>query len=207
MAYLVLIRHGQSVYNEQGLWTGWTDVSLTEKGKAEAREAAAHISDIPLHKAYTSTLSRTHETLAEIKLALDTVGLETIEHEALNERHYGDYTGKNKWDIQTEIGNENFHKLRREWDHPIPNGETLKDVHDRVVPFFKSHILADLVVGKNVILSSHGNTLRALVKYLDNMADNDIHTLEIGTGQVIVYDFDNSGSILSKEIRSTGSKL
>lgn len=204
MAYLVLVRHGQSEWNALGLWTGWQDVSLSEQGRAEARKAAEHLRDISLHKAYTSKLSRAQQTLDEIKQALAHTELDTTEHEAMNERHYGDYTGKNKWDIQAQIGDEEFHKLRRNWDHPVPNGETLKDVHSRAIPYFEQHILEDLKAGKNVIIASHGNTLRALMKHLDEVADDKVHELEIGTGEVLVYEISEDGKVISKQLRAIG---
>ncbi len=206
MAYLVLVRHGQSEWNALGLWTGHSDVALTEQGRDEALRAAEHLQDITFHKAYTSKLTRAQQTLHEIKQALRHTELETIEHEALNERHYGDYTGKNKWEIKDAIGEEEFTKLRRTWDHPVPNGETLKDVHARALPFFEEHILADLKAGKNVIVAAHGNTLRALMKHLDEVADEDVHHLEIGTGEVHMYEIDEDGKVIAKELRAAGGK-
>ena len=206
MAYLVLVRHGQSEWNALGLWTGQEDVALTEQGRQEARQAANHLRDITLHKAHTSGLSRAQQTLEEIKLALQHGGLETQRHAALNERHYGDYQASNKWDIKAQIGEEEFTKLRRNWDHPVPNGETLKDVHDRVLPYYQEHILHDLKAGKNVIVAAHGNSLRALMKHLDQIADDNVHELEIGTGEVVVYQINEDGSVRSKEIRNKGGK-
>lgn len=206
MAYLVLVRHGQSEWNALGKWTGWQDVPLTEQGRAEATKAAEYLQDITLHKAYTSKLSRAQQTLHEIKQALQNSDIETIEHEALNERHYGEYTGKNKWDIKIQIGEAEFLKLRRNWDHPVPGGETLKDVHARTVPYFEKHILEDLRAGKNIIIAGHGNTLRALMKHLDQIADDKVHELEIGTGEVLVYEISESGTVFSKTIRTSGGK-
>lgn len=206
MAYLVLVRHGQSEWNALGLWTGQRDVALTEQGKEEARKAAEHLRDMTLHKAYTSQLSRAQQTLHEIKSALDHTELETVHHEALNERDYGDYTAKNKWEIAEQLGEEEFTKLRRNWDHPVPGGETLKDVHGRVLPYYESHILEDLKSGKNVIVAAHGNSLRALMKHLEAYADDKVHELEIGTGEVVVYEVSDDGRVLGKTIRSQGGK-
>jgi 2,3-bisphosphoglycerate-dependent phosphoglycerate mutase len=211
MAYLVLVRHGQSEWNALGLWTGWKDVPLTDQGKEEARKAAEHLQDIQLHKAYTSKLTRAQQTLHEIKEALghtaDKKGeLKTEEHEALNERHYGDYTGKNKWEVKEAIGEEEFTKLRRNWDHPVPGGETLKDVHARTLPYYEQHILDDLKNGKNVIVAAHGNTLRALMKHLDKISDDNVHELEIGTGEVVVYEIGEDGVVRGKEVRASGGK-
>jgi 2,3-bisphosphoglycerate-dependent phosphoglycerate mutase len=206
MAYLVLVRHGQSEWNALGLWTGWTDVSLTEQGRVEARSAAGHLRDISFHKAHTSQLKRTQETMDEIKHALQLTVLETFSHPALSERNYGDYTGKNKWDVKAAVGDEEFARIRRSWEVRVPGGESLHDVHDRVILYFEQHILTDLQAGKNIIVVSSGNTLRALVKYLDTIPDDKIHELEIGTGEVFVYDIAEDGSVISKQIRAVGGK-
>jgi len=206
MAYLVLVRHGQSEWNALGLWTGWQDTPLTAKGREEARQAAEYLQDFTLHKAHTSNLVRAQQTLDEIKTELNHQNLETVNHAALDERHYGDYTGKNKWQVKEEIGEVEFNKLRREWNYPVPNGETLKDVHDRAIPYYQEHIINDLKDGKNIIIAGHGNTLRALMKHLEEVDDNDVHTLEIGTGQVLVYEINNDGKMISKQIRSSGGK-
>ena len=206
MAYLVLVRHGQSEWNALGLWTGWQDTPLTAKGREEARQAAEYLQDFTLHKAHTSNLVRAQQTLDEIKSELNHQNLETVNHAALDERHYGDYTGKNKWQVKDEIGEVEFNKLRREWNYPVPNGETLKDVHDRAIPYYQEHIINDLKDGKNIIIAGHGNTLRALMKHLEEVDDNDVHTLEIGTGQVLVYEINNDGKMISKQIRSSGGK-
>lgn len=206
MAYLVLVRHGQSEWNALGLWTGQRDIELTDQGRDEARRAAEQLQDLTLHKAHTSKLKRAQQTLEEIKQALGHTKLETTQHEALNERDYGDYTAKNKWDIAEQLGKDEFTKLRRNWDHPVPNGETLKDVHARVLPYFEQEILGDLKAGKNIIVAAHGNSLRALMKHLESYADDKVHELEIGTGQVLVYEINQDGSVISKTIRGQGGK-
>ena len=206
MAFLVLVRHGQSEWNALGLWTGQEDVSLTDQGKAEARKAAEHLREITLHKAHTSSLSRAQQTLEEIKGALSHVELETVHHNALDERHYGDYQAKNKWEIKDQIGDEAFTNLRRTWDYPVPNGETLKDVHARVMPYFEQEILGDLKEGKNIIVAAHGNSLRALMKHLDEIDDDKVHELEIGTGEVVVYEISDEGKVLGKNILNEGGK-
>jgi 2,3-bisphosphoglycerate-dependent phosphoglycerate mutase len=206
MAYLVLVRHGQSEWNALGLWTGQEDVALSEQGVKDAQQAAEHLRDIELHKAHTSSLSRAQQTLEEIKSALQHTELETVAHKALDERHYGDYQAKNKWEIKDEVGEEEFTKLRRTWDHPVPNGETLKDVHARVLPYYEKYILQDLRQGKNVIVAAHGNSLRALMKHLDEVADDKVHELEIGVGGVHVYEISEDGTVISKEIRTNGGK-
>jgi len=206
MSYLVLVRHGQSEWNALGLWTGQEDVELTDQGKAEARKAAEHLKDITLHKAHTSSLTRAKQTLEEIKGALEHTELETVNDSALDERHYGDYQAKNKWEIKDQIGDEAFTKLRRTWDYPVPNGETLKDVHSRVLPYFEEHILEDLKDGKNIIVAAHGNSLRALMKHLDEIDDDKVHELEIGTGEVVVYEIADDGKVLGKNVLNEGGK-
>jgi 2,3-bisphosphoglycerate-dependent phosphoglycerate mutase len=206
MAYLVLVRHGQSEWNALGLWTGQEDVSLTEQGRAEARKAAEALRHIPLHTAHTSSLSRAQQTLEEIKGALEHTELETHHHAALDERHYGEYQAKNKWEIKEQLGEEDFNKLRRTWDHPVPGGETLKDVHARVLPYFEENIIQDLREGKNVIVAAHGNSLRALMKHLDAVDESNVHELEIGTGQVIAYQINEDGEVVEKTVLNEGGK-
>ncbi len=200
MAYLVLVRHGQSEWNALGKWTGWSDVSLSERGRAEAKLAAEHLREITLHKAYTSDLKRAQQTLEEIQSALGTT-LETTHHPDLNERDYGDLTGMNKWELKDKLGEAEFNSIRRAWNHPIAGGETLKDVHARATKYYEKHILADLRAGHNVIVAAHGNSLRALAKDLEGIADEDISGLEMGTGEVFIYEIDERGKVLSKEVR------
>jgi 2,3-bisphosphoglycerate-dependent phosphoglycerate mutase len=194
---LILVRHGESEWNAKGLWTGWTDIPLSEKGKKEAEAIAEAIHTIPIDICYTSTLSRAKETLTII---LQFLGKNppVIENKALNERNYGDYTGKNKWDIKKKLGDEDFAKLRRSWNYPVPNGETLKDVAARVYPFFKEVILPELLQGKNVLVAAHGNSIRALMKEIENIPDESIAFIEIATGEAVIYNFDNKGLIASE---------
>lgn len=201
MSYLVLVRHGESTWNAKGIWTGLTDVDLTEKGREEARKAGEIIKDIQFQVAFISPLKRSKETLKEMEKVCG-INLPRIENKAITERDYGDYTGKNKWEVKKEIGDGAFLRLRRSWDYPVPNGESLKQVYERVVPYYKESILPELQKGNNVLVSAHGNSLRALVKYLDNISDKKVAELEIPTGQVLVYSIDKDGKIDSKEIRS-----
>jgi 2,3-bisphosphoglycerate-dependent phosphoglycerate mutase len=207
MPYLVLVRHGQSEWNALGQWTGLTDVELTEQGRAEARGAAKALEGLTFGAAHTSNLKRAQATLAEILDELHQAQLQAHQSAALNERDYGDLTGKNKWQVREDHGEEKFAQWRRSWNYPVPGGETLKDVHDRAVPYYEQHILADLKAGKNVIVSAHGNTLRALVKHLEDIAEDDIPGLEIGTGEVYVYEIEpETGRIIAKDIKVTGGK-
>ncbi len=200
MAYLVLVRHGKSEWNEKGLWTGWRDIPLNPIGVEEAKKTGEALHDIHFDYAYTSALIRAKQTLDEILQVIDQHP-QVTENKALNERDYGDYTEKNKWQVKEEVGEEEFQKIRRSWDYPPPNGESLKMVYDRAIPYFQEEIEPKLKEGKNVLIAAHGNSLRALVKYLENIPDDQIATLEIGTGEAYVYKIDDQGSVESKEIR------
>ncbi len=203
MSNLILVRHGISEWNALGLWTGWNDVSLTEEGKKEARNAAEAIRDIHIDVAFTSDLIRAQQTYAEIKKALNLESIPEIRATEIKERNYGDLAGKNKWKVKEEYGEEQFMKWRRSWDYPIPNGESLKDVYARVIPYYTEHIKPYLTAGKNVLITAHGNSIRALVKYLENIPDDEISQLEIGTGEVYRYSMNEKGEVISKEIRSS----
>lgn len=200
MAKLILLRHGESEWNRLGIWTGLTDITLSKKGIEEAKLAGEKLKDYPIDIAYTSSLSRAKKTLTEIKNILGR-DFPTFENSALNERNYGIYTGKNKWDIQKEIGEEKFKQLRRGWNSPIPKGETLKDVYNRVIPYYQTEILPKLEDGKNVLVVAHGNSLRALVKFLESLSDTDVENLEIATGEIYIYSLNDQGSIVSREIK------
>jgi 2,3-bisphosphoglycerate-dependent phosphoglycerate mutase len=204
MAQLVLVRHGESEWNAKGLWTGWTDVNLSENGREEAKKAGELLKDINFDFAYTSNLKRAQQTLEEINNITGQKEIPTIADKALNERDYGDFTGKNKWEVKEQIGEEEFQKIRRSWDYPPTNGESLKMVYERVIPYYEKEILPKLKEGKNVIIAAHGNSLRALIKYLENISDEDIPGLEMATGGVYVYQLDNEGKVTNKEIRATG---
>lgn len=205
MAYLVLVRHGESVWNAQGLWTGWTDVDLSDKGREEARKAGELLKDIHFDVAFTSALKRSHQTLEEILKVVNITNIPTTLDQALNERNYGDFTGKNKWQVKEQVGDEEFQKIRRSWDHPIPNGESLEMVYKRVIPYYESEILPKLKEGKNVIVAAHGNSLRALSKYLSNIPDDKIAELEMPTGEPFVFQIDQDGKVLSHEFRAIGT--
>lgn len=206
MSYLVLVRHGRSEYNDKGLWTGFTDVALNDEGRSEAHRTSEAVKDIQFDHAFTSLLKRAQETLDIILKDLGEDSIPVEKNLALNERDYGDYTGKNKWEVKEQIGEEEFQKLRRSFDYPVPNGESLKMVYERVVPYYQENILPLLKEGKNVLVAAHGNSLRALVKYLENLSDEEISQLEIRTGEAYVYQIDAEGKITSKEIRAENEK-
>lgn len=206
MAKLFLVRHGKSAWNKLGLWTGWTDVDLDEDGIAEAKRAGEFLRDEEIHKVYTSELKRTHQTLEGIKETSGKAHLTHTAHKALDERHYGIYVKKNKWQVKEEVGDEEFTKIRRGWDHPIPEGESLKDVHARVVPYYEENIKRDLQNGENVLVVSHGNTLRALIKHLEDLDDLEVADVELETGEVHAYEVDSSGNLGQRQILKSVDK-
>ncbi len=202
MAHLILVRHGLSEWNKKGWWTGWNNPKLTEKGHEEARQAGESIKDIKLNKAYVSDLIRAQQTLQEILTVIEQKKVPITIAPEIKERNYGDLAGKNKWEMKEKYGDEQFMKWRRGWDDPIPNGESLKDVYDREIPYYEKHVLPDLKKGKNIIMVTSGNPIRAMVKHLENISNTEIPKLEVGTGEVYVYQFDEKGKIVFKEIRA-----
>ncbi|MEK7630800.1 MAG: 2,3-bisphosphoglycerate-dependent phosphoglycerate mutase [Patescibacteria group bacterium] len=204
MAYLILVRHGKSEWNKLGLWTGWTDVDSAPEGVKEAESAGKALADIPVHRAHVSALKRARQTFnhihQEIESNLD--DHEVATSPALNERHYGVHTGKNKWQVRDEVGEEEFSKIRRGWDHPVPEGETLKDVHGRVSMYFEESIKPQLRDGHNVLIVAHGNSLRALIKHIEELSDEAIADVELGTAEAHCYAFDERGVCVAKEIRA-----
>jgi len=201
MANLILVRHGESEWNKLGVWTGLTDIPLSERGIEESAAAGEKLKSFVINLCYISSLRRSRQTLDEIK-KITGQNFPTFENKALDERDYGIYTGQNKWEIKKVIGEDQFRKLRRGWNTGIPKGETLEDVYNRVVPYYKMQILPDLRSGKNVLVVAHGNSLRALVKYLENISNEGIEKLEIATGEIYIYSIDDHGIIVSKEIKS-----
>jgi len=205
MGILVLVRHGQSEWNAKGLWTGWTDIPLSKEGIKEAADVGTQLSDIHFDLGYTSVLIRAKQTLEEIQKVLHQ-SFPIIESDTLNERNYGIYTGKNKWEIKEKMGESEFMKLRRSWDYPIEQGESLKQVYERVIPYYKAEILPKLEAGKHILIAAHGNSLRALIKYLDHVADDEISKVELATGETVVYEINTDGSVRSKkEIKTSGT--
>ena len=197
---LILIRHGQSEWNALNQFTGWKDPGLTSKGVEEARNAGKIINNLKINfdLVFTSALIRAQNT-AEIILKEINQSLSTIKNQALNERNYGDLAGLNKDDARKRWGDEQVHIWRRSFDIPPPGGESLKDTGERVLPFFMKEILPYVCKGKNVLVAAHGNSLRSLIKFLDNISDEDIVKLEIPTGAPIHYVINGDGSVVSKK--------
>ena len=199
---LVLVRHGQSEWNQKNLFTGWKNVALTEKGIEEAKAAGGLLknSGLQFDIAYTSKLERAQKTLNHILDTIGQQGLETIEDEALNERDYGDLVGLNKDDARAKWGDEQVHIWRRSYDIPPPGGESLKDTAARVLPYYLTDILPDVMAGKRVIVSAHGNSLRALVMVLDRLGSDEITSVNLGTGVPMVYRLGADTRVISKKI-------
>ena len=203
MGILVISRHGESEWNLLGKWTGCTDVNLTEKGHNDTVRLGALLKDMSFNEAYTSSLKRTQQTLAALLEGCGVENLPTTHATELNERDYGDLTGKNKWEVKAEIGEEAFNGIRRGWDYPVPGGETLKDVYARVVPYFEQEILPKLQDGENILLVAHGNSIRALIKHLDQVPEAEMANVEMPFGQLLVYMFEPGQSLpIKKEVLS-----
>ena len=218
MSKLILTRHGQSIWNAENRFTGWVDIDLSEKGILEAKKSGQLIKDldIKIDVSYTSFLKRAIKTLTTI---LQENGMELKFNTSweINERHYGSLTGLNKEETKNKIGEEQYQKYRRSWDIPpppmaekdknqslfsplnanipvgmIPFTESLKDTYVRVVSYYKREIKKNIEENKNVLISAHGNSLRALCKYLFKISDQKINELEIPTGNPLIIDFDNN---------------
>jgi 2,3-bisphosphoglycerate-dependent phosphoglycerate mutase len=198
MPILVLIRHGQSIWNLENRFTGWVDVPLSEQGRREAREAAQKIKNLEFQVAYTSTLTRAQHTLDIIQQELGWT-LPVIRDQALNERHYGDLQGLNKDEMRVKFGEDQVKLWRRSYDVRPPNGEALKNTAERTLPFFDRAILGDIRQGKNVLVVAHGNSNRSIVMQLDSLSEQEVVALELGTGVPLVYEIDTDGKVLSKK--------
>jgi 2,3-bisphosphoglycerate-dependent phosphoglycerate mutase len=197
MAFLVLLRHGQSLWNQKNLFTGWVDISLSPKGEDEARRAGDLLTNYRFDVLFSSALKRAQETA---KIVLQGHSLETHISEALNERRYGELEGKDKDAVRQLYGAHQVEIWRRSFDKKPPGGESLKDTFERVVPYFQKEIEPRLKEKKTILICAHGNSLRALVKYLDNLCDEEIVTIEIPTGEPIVYEFDEEGKVVNKSV-------
>jgi 2,3-bisphosphoglycerate-dependent phosphoglycerate mutase len=197
---LVLLRHGQSEWNLKNLFTGWRDVDLTEQGITEARAAGRKLraQGIVFDVGFTSALKRAQRTL---DLALDEMGLQSIavfKDQALNERDYGDLAGLNKDDARKKWGDERVQEWRRSYDIAPPGGESLKDTAARVLPYYIQDILPRVLRGERVLVSAHGNSLRALVMVLDRLSPEEIVKLELATGVPLIYRLNADSTVASR---------
>ncbi len=199
---LVLVRHGQSEWNRKNLFTGWKDVDLTDQGVAEAHKAGHLLAraGITFDEAFTSGLKRAQRTLDIILADMGQTGIPITRDEAINERDYGDLVGLNKDDARRKWGDEQVHIWRRSYDVPPPGGESLKDTAARAVPYFRDRILPRVEAGENVLVSAHGNSLRAIIMWLEKLKPEEVLKLELATGVPIVYEIDAQGHVVSKKV-------
>lgn len=202
MNHLIITRHGQSQWNLENRFTGWEDVDLTEVGVAEARRAGELLKDFQIDAVYSSTLKR---ALRTVELALDSAaaagadldhlragdGWKVTRHDDLRERHYGDLVGLNKAETAEKYGEEQVHLWRRGFEVRPPNGESLADVVERVRPYYESEIAPRIAAGENLLVSAHGNSLRALLLILGEYTAEEIPGVELPTGRPLVFEFEN----------------
>jgi len=197
---LVLVRHGQSDWNLKNLFTGWRDVDLTEKGVAEAREAGRKLKaqGIKFDVAFTSVLKRAERTLDLMLTELGQTAIPVFKDQALNERDYGDLVGLNKDDARKKWGEEQVHIWRRSYDVAPPGGESLRDTAARVLPYYIREMLPRVLRGDRVLVSAHGNSLRALVMVLDKHTPETITKLNLETGIPMIYRLNADSTVASK---------
>lgn len=225
MGKLILIRHGQSIWNLQNRFAGWADVSLSKKGILEAKKAAIKLKNIKFDAAYTSNLLRAQETLFEIlnknlycnhyirvhedeskwyshykHTKNDDLDLKVYSSEKLNERYYGDLQGLNKDETKNIYGEKLVQIWRRSFTTAPPGGDSLEITYKRTIPYFKSHIESRLKKGETIIIAAHGNSLRSIIKYIEDISDDKISELELGTAVPYIYTFDKNMKIKKKEI-------
>ncbi len=197
---LYIVRHARSEWNELGKWTGSRDVHLSEQGFKDSSQIGLYFKDKKIDYAFCSEQIRTLETMEAI---FDTSGQLDVKYErssAINERDYGDYTGLNKWEVKEKLGEEEFNHIRRDWDYNVPNGETLKMVYERSMPYLRQVILPHLRAGENVLLVAHGNSIRTLMKYIEGLPEQSMSNVEMPFGSVLVYDLDDEGRMKSKHL-------
>ena len=191
MAKMILLRHGQSVWNAANIFTGWTDVDLSEIGVAEATKAGDELADTAIDVVHTSELIRAQRT-AEIVMERNSASSDVPTHydTRLNERHYGDLQGMNKDETRAKHGEEQVHIWRRSYDVPPPGGESLEMCAERTLPYLAEAIIPDLDAGKTVLVAAHGNSLRSIVMKIENLSKDEVLKLEIPTGVPRTYTYD-----------------
>lgn len=199
MSHLVLIRHGQSLWNLENRFTGWTDVPLTEQGKADAVKTGAAIREMQFDSIWTSRLIRATDTL---DILLKTMNQQPpIHHDtALNERHYGDLQGLNKAETADKYGQELVKQWRRSYATRPPGGESMEDCERRTLPVFRQYILPEVAAGKNVLVVAHGNSLRPIMKFLENLTPDAAASMEIGLCTPYIYTFEGD-KMTKKQVR------
>lgn len=197
MAKLVIVRHGQSQWNLENRFTGWIDIDLSPAGEEEALKAGEKLGNYKFDEAFTSDLIRAQRTLDIILKEINQKDIPVSKDKALNERMYGDLQGMNKDECRKKFGDDQVKIWRRSYDTPPPNGESLKDTADRVLPYFKKYIEPELRKGKDILISAHGNSLRALMMHLEKMSSEEILRTEIPTGSPREYIFDDNLNVIS----------
>jgi 2,3-bisphosphoglycerate-dependent phosphoglycerate mutase len=195
MGRLVLLRHGESQWNLENRFTGWVDVPLSPKGWQEAREAGQKLMGYKFDRAYTSVLTRAIDTLNIVLEVTGQTGIPIEKDQALNERMYGDLQGLDKAETALKYGDHQVKLWRRSYDIRPPGGESLKDTADRVLPYYERCILPEILAGKTILVSAHGNSLRALVMRLDQLSPGQVLELNIPTGAPLLYEFDEAGNV------------
>lgn len=200
MGKLVLVRHGQSQWNLENRFTGWVDVPITPLGENEARRAGKELKGIKFDLAFTSNLKRAQQTLGIILEEIGQTAIPVKKDEALNERHYGDLQGLDKAETAKKYGDQQVHIWRRSFDVKPPNGESLKDTAARTLPYFDKFILPAAAAGQNVLVSAHGNSLRAILMELEKLTPEQIMQVNIGTCLPIYYDIGPKGEVLKKTV-------
>ena len=192
MATMILLRHGQSVWNAANIFTGWTDVDLSEVGVTEAAKAGDELAEISIDVIHTSGLIRAQRT-AEIVMEHNRVSNDVPTHRdiRLNERHYGDLQGMNKNETRAKHGDEQVHIWRRSYDVPPPGGESLEMCSERTLPYLTEAIIPDLEAGKTVLVAAHGNSLRSIVMKIEGLSKDEVLNLEIPTGVPRTYTYDD----------------
>lgn len=198
MEKLFLVRHGQSLWNLENRFTGWKDIDITEAGIEEARKAGIALKGERIDIAFTSALIRAQHTLSVILDEIGNPDIPVIKNKALNERCYGNLEGLNKADTALKYGAEQVHIWRRSYDVVPPGGESLKDTYNRVIPYFEREIKPLLKKGENVLIVAHGNSLRALIMYLEHLSPEEILEREIATGFPLTYVFDEKFHVSRK---------
>jgi len=202
MGQLVLLRHGESQWNLENRFTGWVDVPLSPKGEEEARQAGEKLKAVGIRfdLIFTSVLQRAIRTMEITLEVLGQHNLPVEKDQALNERHYGDLQGLNKAETAQKFGEEQVHIWRRSYDIAPPGGESLQDTAARTLPYYEAKILPAVKVGKTVLVSAHGNSLRSMVMHLDQLTKEQVLELNLGTGVPIVYEIDEQGKVRDKQV-------
>jgi len=200
MLRLLLLRHLQSQWNKENRFTGWTDIPLSKEGIASTEETASKLRGFKIDKVYTSPLIRNKETVTLVLKSLGKEDLPVVIDKALDERNYGKLQGLNKDEIKKKYGEEKVRLWRRGWNVAPPGGESLKDVFARTTPFYQQYVEKELKEGKNVLIVASHNSLRALIKHIEKISDNDIINVEMGYGELRVYELDKSLNLKDKKI-------